>query len=105
MTDDFPTTALERNVLENTETVIWTHTKDRCIHPERCTIHHRTDHIMRNYPQYWRSDRGIMERICTHGIGHPDPDDITVILNPYEGTHGCDGCCGAFPVQLEFDYE
>lgn len=29
-----------------------------------------------------------MERICPHGVGHPDPDDT----NP-DTVHGCDGCC------------
>jgi hypothetical protein len=37
-----------------------------------------------------------MERVCPHGVGHPDPDDINVILGP-EKVHGCDGCCeGAY---------
>lgn len=40
------------------------------------------------WPQHWRGDRHLMERICPHGVGHPDPDDI----NP-DGVHGCDGCC------------
>ena len=34
-------------------------------------------------------DRRIMERICPHGVGHPDPDDV---LNQ-DRVHGCDGCC------------
>jgi hypothetical protein len=34
-----------------------------------------------------------MERICDHGIGHPDPDDIRVRERWDEGVHGCDGCC------------
>jgi hypothetical protein len=36
-----------------------------------------------------------MERICPHGIGHPDPDD-PAFKNPIEGVHGCDGCCSRF---------
>lgn len=55
---------------------------------EFCTIHHRSDHSMRSFPQHWRWDRGIMERICPHGVGHVDPDEITE-----DRTHGCDGCC------------
>lgn len=54
-----------------------------------CTIHNRSDHHMRHMPQHWRNDRRIMERICQHGIGHPDPDEI----DP-DTIHGCDGCCG-----------
>lgn len=55
---------------------------------EFCTMHNRSDHSMRSFPQNWRTDRGIMERICEHGVGHPDPDEITT-----DRKHGCDGCC------------
>jgi hypothetical protein len=41
-----------------------------------CPIHKLTDHSMRSFPQHWRDDRRIMERICSHGVGHPDPDDV-----------------------------
>ena len=54
-----------------------------------CPIHKLTDHSMRSFPQHWRDDRRIMERICPHGVGHPDPDDV---LNE-DRVHGCDGCC------------
>lgn len=57
-----------------------------------CTIHNRTDHIMRAFPQHWRGDRLLMERICPHGVGHPDPDEINLDMNG-RGIHGCDGCC------------
>lgn len=52
---------------------------------------------MRDWPQFWRDDRGLMERICSHGIGHPDPDDLAYKIrtggDDAEGVHGCDGCC------------
>lgn len=66
--------------------VLYTHTMDKCIRAN-CTVHNRSDHHMLEWPQNWRSDRGIMEVICPHGIGHPDPDEIK------KGLHGCDGCC------------
>ena len=53
-----------------------------------CPIHRPSDHAMRDFPTHWREDRKIMERICPHGIGHPDPDDRSL-----DTTHGCDGCC------------
>lgn len=57
--------------------------------PTACVIHNPSDHAMRSFPTLFRDDRGFMERICPHGIGHPDPDD------PYaDPVHGCDGCCG-----------
>lgn len=86
---------MERNTLENTEITLNTHESERCL-GQVCTIHNRSDHPMRAFPQHWRGDRGIMERICTHGVGHPDPDDIK-LFGPdgwIEGVHGCDGCCG-----------
>lgn len=55
---------------------------------ENCCIHKPSEHHMIDWPQFWRDDRGIMERICKHGIGHPDPDDLTK-----DRVHGCDGCC------------
>lgn len=46
---------------------------------------------------YWRSDLGIFERICEHGIGHPDPDSLSFLRKKTDDTalsiHECDGCC------------
>lgn len=55
-----------------------------------CPVHNPSDHHMRAWPTHWRPDRKIMERLCPHGVGHPDPDCM------YAGRdtiHGCDGCC------------
>jgi hypothetical protein len=60
---------------------------------DNCPIHNPSDHALKDRPTHWRDDRGIMERICVHGIGHPDPDDINVRNNDGEGIHSCDGCC------------
>ena len=59
-------------------------------HGSSCVIHAPSDHPMRDFPTHWRADRGMMERICPHGAGHPDPDDPSD-----DRTHGCDGCCAA----------
>lgn len=65
-----------------------------------CCVHNPSEHKMRTWPQNWRADRRLMERICEHGIGHPDPDDLAfkrLRFGPEyswgEGIHGCDGCC------------
>lgn len=58
-----------------------------------CPIHNPSEHPMRDFPTHWRDDRGIMERICPHGIGHPDPDDFRIRNGEDKGVHGCDGCC------------
>jgi len=66
---------------------------------ETCMIHNPTDHSMRDFRLVFRGDRmPLAERICPHGVGHPDPDclDFLMRVNP-EGAwevHGCDGCCG-----------
>ena len=77
---------------------IMVHDKKACIGPRNCVIHNPSDHVMRGFPTHWRDDRKLMERICPHGIGHPDPDDLAykeMILGPdnVEGVHGCDFCC------------
>jgi hypothetical protein len=69
-------------------------------HEHNCVIHNPSTHCMNTFPLHWRGDRGLMERICPHGIGHPDPDDLAfkartrgVENSSYESVHGCDGCC------------
>ncbi len=77
-----------RMQLEHTEVFIHCHDELSCRSDSKCTLHNRSDHAMRSWKQNWRDDRKFMERICEHGVGHPDPDEI----NPYR-IHGCDGCC------------
>ncbi len=71
---------------------LWVHLKTEC-KGEHCPIHNPSDHHMKTWPTNWRWDRGIMERICPHGIGHPDPDDIKIVNEDDKGIHGCDNCC------------
>ncbi len=77
---------------------IFVHRREDC--EGSCPIHNPSDHCMRDFPTHWRDDRGIMERICKHGVGHPDPDDRTK-----DTTHGCDGCCNhpAFKDKMKSD--
>ena len=79
-------------LLEHTsQELVNVHSLEDC-NGDVCPIHKLTDHHMRSFPQLWRDDRGIMERTCPHGVGHPDPDDV---LNNEDRVHGCDGCCAA----------
>jgi hypothetical protein len=76
---------------------ILVHNKEDC-KGEYCCIHNPSDHHMKNWPLHWRADRNLMERICPHGIGHPDPDDLAFKKRCgsdmyIESIHGCDGCC------------
>ena len=61
-----------------------------------CVIHNPSSHVMCGFKTHWREDRYLMERICAHGIGHPDPDHIAALplgKRIVESIHGCDGCC------------
>jgi len=89
--------------LENSTIDLLSHEPDECMSPEACTIHNRTDHHMRSFKQFYRFGRGIMERICTHGVGHPDPDDYKIITGADDGAHGCDGCCIRFATEEEYN--
>ena len=70
----------------------------------RCIFHNPTQHKMRDWPMNLRTDAWaspLIERMCIHGIGHPDPDSVYFMdqnLSPEDkkygyGIHGCDGCC------------
>lgn len=81
--------------------VLKTHAEDACV-GEFCCIHNPSDHALKDAPLNWRGDRGLMERICEHGVGHPDPDDLAykervMSKEDFEmrafGTHGCCLCC------------
>ena len=69
-----------------------------------CIFHNPTKHKMRDWPMNLRTDAWaspLIERICPHGVGHPDPDSVVFMdrnipekdrKNGYS-VHGCDGCC------------
>ncbi|WPH58237.1 hypothetical protein SEA_ALONE_123 [Streptomyces phage Alone3] len=63
-----------------------------------CAIHNPSYHPLSDAKQLMREDRGfLIERICDHGIGHPDPDSASFMAKSGYGLgiwiHGCDGCC------------
>ena len=76
------------------------HTKNKC-KGQVCIFHNPTKHKMRNWPMNLRTDSWaapLIERICEHGVGHPDPDSVTylesVATKGSKGTWGMHGCCG-----------
>ena len=80
---------------------VWVHEQTQC-EGQKCVIHNNSHHHMRGWALNWRQDAGFMERVCCHGVGHPDPDGLAYIQGVYEkngkdhshlGVHGCDGCC------------
>jgi len=66
-----------------------THDPDACA-GNHCPVHNPSNHTMRYWPLNYRTDRGITERICRCGVGHPDPDCQRA---QKDSTHGCCGCC------------
>lgn len=87
----------------NDKTVIHNvHPEQACEGQKACPIHMLSLHHMRHFPQVFRDDTGLMERVCNHGIGHPDPDGLhyfRALGMDYMSIHGCDGCCRP-PLQL-----
>ena len=61
-----------------------------------CVIHNPSDHRMRDWPKAYRPDLWLTERLCSHGVGHPDPDDLAWHISEgreWQSIHGCCGCC------------
>lgn len=75
---------------------ITTHSAQSCA-GQHCVVHNQSNHHMKKWPMYIRWDmEALVERICSHGIGHPDPDSVAYFIangQDYMSVHGCDGCC------------
>lgn len=46
-----------------------------------------------------RREDGRIERHCEHGIGHTVGHVRGWLLDEWEASHGCDGCCAKWPRQ------
>ncbi|QYJ03103.1 hypothetical protein KUV85_12245 [Nocardioides panacisoli] len=69
-----------------------------------CWIHRPLPHPLDHAPVYWREDKSTAERHCSHGIGHPDPQDSAYawFVHGRDVTvHACDGCCRPGPAWLK----
>lgn len=73
------------------------HPRSACSHALGCAIHNRpSNHALKDAKMLWRDDRGILERLCEHGVGHPDADSAAYLASigrSNDNIHGCDGCC------------
>jgi hypothetical protein len=85
-------------VIDDHDWILRTHAKDKCA-GEWCSIHNPNP-LWDFGRLFWREDRGIMERICQHGVGHPTKESwaFYVSIGGYqlaanEFVHGCDRCC------------
>lgn len=87
-------------VLPDRTQIVGVHTTLDCLRMPSCALHRRSDHHLRHFPQVHQlianspesvvhSWWGPMQRMCPHGIGHPDPDNSYHILHNID----CDGCC------------
>jgi hypothetical protein len=73
------------------------HTAAKC-EGERCPFHNPGEHPLNRRPILIRFDRdALVERLCEHVVGHPDPDSVRyftrVTGDTGWGLHGCDSCC------------
>ena len=75
---------------------------------EYCIVHNPSPKAIAMGELNWRPDRGLFfERVCEHGVGHPDPDHMAHLKTlvdrglldqahvDAEGVHGCciHRCC------------
>ena len=74
-----------------------------------CPFHNPSNHKMKDWPMNVRLDNhGLIERTCSHGVGHPDPDSVAYFVGigiDYMSIHGCDGCCINFRTGVMPDKE
>lgn len=75
----------------------WVHKRTADCDADGCAIHNQSYHHMVDWPTYMRVDKYyLIERICSHGIGHPDPDSLSFFRKKamgWIGIHGCCRCC------------
>lgn len=78
--------------------ILRTHPAEPDCYQYGCSVHSPSTTHMSEWPMNWRTDRAVMERICEHGVGHPDPDSAEFFIRrgmAYLNIHGCDFCCTA----------
>lgn len=83
----------ESHILESGQTV-QTHPRGKCF-GTWCAIHSQMPGPWSSWPRLWRGDRGIMERQCPCGVGHPVAEMYDYVLNAGQEwilVHGCCGC-------------
>lgn len=87
---------MKRYYLPSGHEIVNVHDESDCEDQPACIIHRPTEHHMADWPLHWRGDRGIFERICPHGVGHPDPDQFYYWKKRdemWQAVHGCCFCC------------
>lgn len=74
------------------------HPETECANDDSCIIHNPSDTVYNreDWEYSFRSD-GRIERLCEHGVGHADLDQVRFLektrgKNAWD-VHGCCGCC------------
>ena len=94
-----------RLYLPNGQLLINVHGEVDCV--ERgCSIHHPSNHHMKQFSQVYNHSDGWMMRVCDHGITASGPlmtrsyhQDI--LKDAHTLDHACDGCCHAPDRKIE----
>lgn len=85
------------DALRVSHTAITIHEPSRC-EGYHCPWHNPSDHHMNTWTRRILMDRhNLIERVCRHEVGHPDPDSLEWLHRTGihdDGAHECDGCCG-----------
>jgi hypothetical protein len=85
------------DALRMSHTAITIHEPSRC-EGYHCPWHNPSDHHMNTWTRRILMDRhNLIERVCRHEVGHPDPDSLEWLHRTGihdDGAHECDGCCG-----------
>lgn len=74
-----------------------------------CIVHNPSDTVANreDWPYIFREGHagGRIERVCPHGVGHPDDSQVKyleeVTGETHWGLHGCDGCCAGSEVEWD----
>ena len=98
--DDTPVFRHHDVIFTRNGDMLRTHPQSRCA-GDACSIHNPSDHPLRDAPQLWNALSQSMDRVCSHGVVHPDYDDFAFNVrsgaSPLRlrllGAHDCDGCC------------
>lgn len=78
---------------------VWKVHKANVCEGQTCAIHNPSEHPLKDAAMVLRDDPfkyAMPERICEHGIGHPDRDSVAWYSQQGVhgmGVHGCDNCC------------
>lgn len=83
---------------ESIYTLHYVHSSKQC-EGRNCVIHNNPSlHPLTMEPAVWNDEETAVERVCVHGVVHPDVDDLdyrkTVGQYYVYLEHECDGCCG-----------